>query len=96
MYAFMYWHSVLSGNIFTFSASLDYDNATMVLNLTSAVSIQTVNLSIFDDDVLETNETFTVVLELMNSEDDGRVILQPYATEVSIVLDNDSKIIRCS
>ena len=66
----------------------------MVLNFSSTVTMQTVNLSIFDDDVLETNETFTVILELVNSEDDGRVILQPNATVVSIILDNDSKHIK--
>ena len=75
----------------SFSASLDYDNMTMVLNFSSAVTMQTVNLSIFDDNVLENNEKFTVVLELVSPEDDGRVILQPNATVVSIILDNDSK-----
>ena len=62
----------------------------MVLNFSSAVTMETVKLNILDDDVLETNETFRVVLKLVSSEDDGRVMLQPNATEVSIVLYNDS------
>lgn len=49
---------------------------------------QTVNLNIVDDNVLEINETFMAVLELV---DDTRVILQTNATNISIVLDNDSK-----
>ena len=49
---------------------------------------QSVNLIIIDDDVLETNETFKAVLELV---DDGRIILQPIETVISIVLDTDSK-----
>ena len=46
------------------------------------------NLNIIDDDVLETNETFTAVLELVDS---NRIILEPRETEISIVLDDDSK-----
>ena len=49
---------------------------------------QTVTLGIIDDDLFETNETFMAELELV---DDTRVILQPSATDVSIILDNDSK-----
>ena len=67
---------------------------TMVLNFSSAVTMQTVNLRIFDDNVLENDEIFTVVLELVSPKDDGRVILQPNATVVSIILDNDSKHIK--
>jgi hypothetical protein len=47
-----------------------------------------VNLNIIDDNALETDETFTAVLQLV---DNDRVILQPRETEVSIVLDDDSK-----
>ena len=81
-------------SVFILSASLDYDNVTMVLNFSSAVTMETVNLNILDDDVLEINETFRVVLELVNLDNDGRVKLQPNETEVSIVLDNDSKCIK--
>ena len=77
-----------------FSASLDYDSVTMVLNSSSAVTMETVKLNILDDDVLETNETFRVVLKLVSSEDDGRVMLEHNETEVSIVLDNDSTCIK--
>ena len=66
----------------------------MVLNFSSAVTVLTVNLNIVDDDVLETDEKFTAVIELVNSEDNGRIMLQPNTTEVSIILDNDSRQIK--
>ena len=50
--------------------------------------MRTVNLIIIDDSLFETNETFIAVLEVM---DNVRVILQPNETEVSIVLDDDSR-----
>ena len=50
--------------------------------------MQTVNLNIIDDNALETDETFTAVLELVGND---RVMLQPRETEISIVLDDDSK-----
>ena len=52
--------------------------------------MRTVNLGIIDDNVFEANETFMGVLHLV---DDSRIVLQPNTTEVSIVLDNDSKYI---
>ena len=50
--------------------------------------MRTVNLNIIDDNALETDETFTAVLELV---DNDRIILEPRETEISIVLDDDSK-----
>ena len=50
--------------------------------------MRTVNLNIIDDDALETNETFTAVLKLV---DNDRIILQPKEAKISIVLDDDSK-----
>lgn len=50
--------------------------------------MRTVNLNIIDDNALETNETFTAVLELV---DNDRIILQPKEAKISIVLDDDSK-----
>ena len=47
-----------------------------------------VNLSIIDDNVFEANETFMAFLQLV---DDSRIVLQPNTTEISIVLDDDSK-----
>ena len=70
---------------------MDYEDIALVLNFSSVVTLQTVSMSILDDEVLETDETFTVVLELEPSENDGHnIILQPNATRVNI-LDNDSK-----
>ena len=50
--------------------------------------MRTVNLNIIDDNALETDETFTAVLEPV---DNNRIILEPNETEVSIILDDDSK-----
>ena len=66
----------------------DFKNETLLLIFSDIMTAQSVKLTIVDDNVLETNETFTAVLELV---DDGRIILQPNATVISIVLDNDSK-----
>ena len=56
----------------------------MVLSFSSAVTVLTVNLNIVDDDVLETDENFTAVIELVNSEDKGRIMLQPNKRRSSI------------
>ena len=74
-----------------FLASLDFKNETTLLTFTRVGTMRTVNLSIIDDNVFEANETFTGVLELV---DNSRIILQPNTTQVSIVLDNDSKYIE--
>ena len=60
----------------------------MQLEFSTTTTTQSVNLTIIDDNVLETNETFKAVIE---SLDDDRIILQPNVAVISIVLDNDSK-----
>lgn len=60
----------------------------MQLEFSRTTTTQSVNLTIIDDNVLETNETFKAVIE---SLDDDRIILQPNVAVISIVLDNDSK-----
>ena len=68
--------------------ALDYEDETVRLAFSGGRRMRIVNLFIIDDNVLETNETFTAVLELVGND---RIILQPKETEVSIVLDDDSK-----
>ena len=60
----------------------------MLLEFSRTTTTQSVNLTIIDDNVLETNETFKAVIE---SLDDDRIILQPNVAVILIVLDNDSK-----
>ena len=50
--------------------------------------MQTITLNIIDDNVFEADEVFMAVLELVN---DSRIILQPNRTEISIIMDDDSK-----
>ena len=50
--------------------------------------MRTINLKIIDDNVFEADEVFMAVLELVN---DSRIILQPNRTEISIIMDDDSK-----
>ena len=50
--------------------------------------MQTVNIRVIDDNVFEADETFMAVLELAN---DSRIILQPNRTNISIIMDDDSK-----
>ena len=70
-------------------APLDYTAISEAIIFSNS-SIQTVNLSIANDDLLEINEVFTVLLALENSADAARVILQPDSATVAI-LDDDSK-----
>ena len=72
--------------MYSLSAS-DFKKETMLLVFSDMVRTQSVNLTIMEDDVLETNETFMAVLELV---DDDRIILQPNAAFITIV-DDDSK-----
>ena len=50
--------------------------------------MRTINLKIIDDNVFEADEVFMAVLELVN---DSRIILQPNRTNISIIMDDDSK-----
>lgn len=69
-------------------SALDFKNESMLLIFSGMVTTLTVNLTIIDDNVLENDETFMALLALV---DDTHVVLQPNTTEISIVLDNDSK-----
>ena len=50
--------------------------------------MQTVNIRVIDDKVFEADEMFMAVLELAN---DSRIILHPNRTNISIIMDDDSK-----
>ena len=50
--------------------------------------MQTVNFNIIDDNVFEADEKFMAILELAN---DSRIIFLPNRTEISIIMDDDSK-----
>ena len=54
------------------------------------MTLQTVNVSIMNDDLLEIDEVFTASLTLENTADAARVNLQPDSAEVTI-LDEDSE-----
>ena len=73
-----------------FAAPLDYTTISQVLTFSSSVSLQTVNVSIVDDNLLEIDEIFTASLALENAADAARVILHPNSTEVTI-LDEDGE-----
>ena len=79
------WHN----NYFLIIATVDYENLTVILNFNESSTTFEVPLTIIDDDVLENDEEFTVLLELMNTEYDDRVTLQPNVSRITI-LDNDS------
>ena len=69
--------------------TVDYENLTIILNFNESSTTIGVELTIIDDDVLENDEEFTVILELMDDKYDGRVMLQPNVSVVTI-MDNDS------
>ena len=81
--------AVIINIIFLIIATVDYENLPTILIFDESSMTHNVSLTIIDDDVLENDEEFTVLLELMNTEDDGRVMLQPNVSLVTI-LDNDS------
>ena len=83
-------HSTLLAIILIFFiAAVDYENLTINMNFSEFSTTFEVPLTIINDDVLENDEEFTVLLELMHAEYDGRVKLQPNVSTVTI-LDNDS------
>lgn len=55
----------------------------------NATQPSVVNVTIVDNGILESNETFQVEISLQNSEDSNCVILQPNVIDVTIV-DDDS------
>ena len=63
---------------------------TIILKFNESSTKFEVPLRIIDDDVLENDEEFAVLLELMDATYDGRVMLQPNISIVTI-LDNDSQ-----
>ena len=69
-------------------ATSDFKNETKLIMFSRVETVQTVNLNITDDNVFEADEKFMAVLELAN---DSRIILQPNTTEISIIMDDDSK-----
>ena len=69
-------------------ATIDYKNLTIILNFNESSTIFEVPLTIIDDDVLENDEEFTVLLELMDAKY-GRVMLEPNVSVITI-MDNDS------
>ena len=72
------------------AAPSDYGAVSQVLTFSSSVSLQTVNVSIVNDSLLEIDEVFTASLTLENTADAARVNLQPDSAEVTI-LDDDSE-----
>ena len=71
---------------------LDFQVITTELNFSQNVSMQTIEVTIVDDGLLEEDEEFQLILvnELANADDNHRIILMPDKTNVTI-LDNDSK-----
>jgi hypothetical protein len=54
------------------------------------MTLQTVNVTIVDDDLLEIDEVFSASLTLVNPDADARVQLQPDSANV-IILDEDGE-----
>ena len=75
--------------LFFIIATVDYENLTTILNFNESSTKLEVPLHIIDDVVLENDEEFTVLLELLDAKYDGRVMLQPNVSMVTI-LDDDS------
>ena len=82
--------SYLKLNLFLATSDFEKFNETRLpVRVFSRVgTVQTVNIRVIDDNVFEADEMFMAVLELVN---DSRIILQPNTTEISIIMDDDSK-----
>ena len=72
------------------TAPSDYAAISQVLTFSSSVNLQTVNVNIEDDDLLETDEMFSALLALENPDTDSRIQLQPDLVDI-IILDEDGK-----
>ena len=57
------------------------------MTFSSLSSVQSINITIHMDGILEDNEQFRVILELINGEE-NRIFLQPDSSVITIV-DND-------
>ena len=73
-----------------FAAPLDYISLSEVVTFSSSSTIQSVQVTIVDDDLLEIDEVFTASLELVNAVDADRVVLMPASATVTI-FDDDCK-----
>lgn len=65
----------------------DYEEVTTFMTFSSLSSVQSINITIHMDGILEDNEQFRVILELINGEE-NRIFLQPDSSVITIV-DND-------
>jgi hypothetical protein len=75
-----------------FTAPSDYAGISQVLTFSSSMTLQTVNVNIVDDDLLEIDEVFSASLALVNPDADERVQLQPDSAIVTII-DEDGEYI---
>ena len=73
---------------FTFPAPSDYVASTIVLTFSSALPQQSIIVSIENDDLLEIDEAFGAMLELVNEEDRDGVMFDSANAFVTI-LDDD-------
>ena len=72
----------------SYVAPLDYMAATEVLTFSSTSTEQMVEVTIENDELLEIDEVFRAMLELVNASDAGHVQLQPDASTVTILNDD--------
>ena len=72
------------------SAPSDYMSLSEVVTFSSSSTIQSVQVTIVDDDLLEIDEVFTASLELVNAVDVDRIVLMPASAPVTI-FDDDSE-----
>ena len=71
---------------FSIAAPSDFDEESRVLNFSSVSTVQTLAVTIKNDTLLEGDEQFTVMLEVVNVENTltNRVRLQPNVAAVYI------------
>ena len=75
--------------IYTFSDYIAIPSETIKI-FSSSSQVQTLQISIVNDSILEMNEVFQASLTLVNAADADRVMLQPSSASVTIV-DEDGK-----
>ncbi len=75
--------------IIVYVGDVDYNSTSIVLTFNKSISVQRINMLFHNDDLVETDETFTLSLSLLNQDFRNVLIVQNEA--VVTILDTDCK-----
>ena len=71
--------------VYIFALVDDFDNTSVTVIVDPGETTALVSIPIINDDLLESIETFEVVIEIGGTDTDGAVVGQPAVAQVSII-----------